>query len=160
FCFLLVSGNAYSQWTFAGAVTGAGTSPSISVIDQNTVVVFGGPNGSPQVFLSTNGGAAFTPITGTGLGSLELYCGWASSNTTMFAGNGGGAGGTGGNATYYRTTDGGTTWSSIGSTGGSGGFFNFIMFSRSNPMVGFSQSDPPTGSGQPYYVTLSTDGGA
>ncbi len=160
FCFLLFSGNAYSQWTFAGGVTGAGDFPSISVIDQNTVVVFGGPNGSPQVFLSTNGGATFTPITGTGMASFELYCGWAVNATTMFAGNGGGVGGTGGNATFYRTTNGGTTWSSVLSTGSSAGFFNAIVFSRSMPTFGIGQSDPPTGVGQPYYIPVTTDGGA
>ena len=121
--FALINQNAFSQWTFAGFVTGAGTFPSISVAGPDLIAVFGGPNGSPQVFVSTNGGANFTSGTGTGLGTLELYCGWMSSATTMFAGNGGGVGGTGGNASYYRTTDGGGTWTKIRSTGGGGGFF-------------------------------------
>ncbi len=160
FCFLLFAQNSYSQWTFAGAVTGAGTSPSISVIDQNTVAVFGGPTGTPRAWISTNGGTTFTQLGFTGLGSNEFFCGWASSSTTMFGGDGGAPGGAGGNASYYITTNGGTSWSTIGSTGGSGGFFNIIMFSRGNPMVGFAQSDPPNGTGQPYYVTLTSNGGA
>lgn len=158
--FALLNQNAFSQWTFAGFVTGAGTFPSISVAGPDLISVYGGPNGSPQVFVSTNGGATFTSATGTGLGSLELYCGWMSSASTMFAGNGGGVGGTGGNASFYRTTDGGVTWTVAGSTGGGAGFINAITFSKLTPTFGVAQSDPPTAAGQPYYFAITTDGGA
>ena len=158
--FALINQNAFSQCTFAGFVTGAGTFPSISVAGPNLVAVFGGPNGSPQVFVSTNGGANFTSATGTGLGALELYCGWMTSATEMYGGNGGASGGAGGNASFYRTTDGGTTWSTVLSTGGTGGFFNAITFSKTTPTFGVAQSDPPTGAGQQYYFPVTTNGGA
>lgn len=157
--FALLNQNAFSQWTFAGFVTGAGTFPSISVAGPDLIAVFGGPNGSPQVFVSTNGGATFSSATGTGLGALELYCGWMSNSTTMFAGNGGAAGGAGGNASFYRTTNGGTTWTVAGSTGGGAGFINAITFSKLTPLFGVAQSDPPAGAGQPYYFPITTDGG-
>jgi hypothetical protein len=156
---LFTSSNLFSQWTFVGGIVGAGTYPSISVSGTNTVFVFGGPNGQPRVFLSTNGGANFTTLGSTGLGSLELYCGWGTNANLIFAGNGGGVGGTGGNASYYKTTNGGTTWTTIGSTGGTAAFFNGIVFSKITPTFGVAQSDPPLGAGTPYYFPISTNGG-
>lgn len=156
---LFTSSNIFSQWTYVGFAMPAGTYPSISVSDENTVFVIGGPNGTPTIFRSTNGGATFFYVNNTGLGTLELYCGWGSNANLIFAGNGGGVGGTGGNASYYKTTNGGSNWTTIGSTGGSGGFFNGIVFSRTMPTFGVAQSDPPLGAGTPYYVPISTNGG-
>ena len=159
FCTMLFAQNSYSQWTFAGGVAGAGSFPSVSVVDANTVFIFGGPSGNPQVFLSTNGGANFTTLPTAGLGP-EFYCGWGVNSTTCFAGNGGANGGAGGNAQVFRTTNGGANWTSVVSTGGSAGFFNGIVFSRSNPNFGIAQSDPTSGVGNPYFVSKTTDGGA
>ena len=156
---LFTSSNIFSQWTFVGGVTGAGTYPSISVADENTVFIFGGPNGTPTVFRSTNGGTNFTALGSTGLGTLELYCGWGTNANLIFTANGGGVGGTGGNASYYKTTNGGVSWTTIGSTGGTAAFFNGIVFSRTMPMFGVAQSDPPLGAGTPYYFPISTNGG-
>lgn len=160
---LFTSSITFSQWTFVGGAIGAGLFPSISVSDQNTVFIFGGPNGQPKCFLSTNGGANFTALGTSGLGSFEFYCGWGVNANLIFAGDGGGVGGTGGNATYYKTTNGGTSWTAIGSTGGTGGFFNGIVFAKtaSPPyQFGVAQSDPPTGVGTPYYFPITTNGGA
>lgn len=151
--------NVYSQWTFVGFVTGAGTFPSISVVDANTAFIGGGPNGVPVVFRTTNGGTNWTPISTTGI-TLELYCIWANNVNTIFVGDGGASGGAGGNAKVYRTTNGGTSWTNILSTGGSAGFINGIVFSRSNPNFGIAQSDPPSGAGQTYWIAKSTDAGA
>jgi photosystem II stability/assembly factor-like uncharacterized protein len=153
----------YSQWTISGTLANLGGTSnfaSISVASPDIVWVAGGPPGTPVVHKTTNGGMNWTQTGTTGLGSLELYCVWGVDENTAFVGNGGGAGGTGGNATYYKTTDGGATWTAVSSTGGSGGFFNGIVFSRVNPMFGIAQSDPPNLSGQPYYVPKTTDGGA
>lgn len=155
----LVSNLSLSQWQFVGFQTGVGQFPSISVADMNTVAIGGGPNGQPRVFLSTNGGSNWTTLGTTGFGTFELYCVWIKNASNIFTADGGGVGGTGGNASYFRTTDGGTTWTNLGSTGGAGGFFNGIVFSKTTPLFGVAQSDPPAGSGQPYYFPISTDGG-
>jgi hypothetical protein len=158
---ILVSQKSYSQWTFAGGVTGAGTNPSISVVDQNTVWVVGGPSGVTNVWLSTNGGANFTLLGSSGLTPKNLWCVWATSVTTAFVGNGGDAGGqTGGDAEFFRTTNGGANWVLVGNTGGTGGFINAITFSKTMPTFGIAQSDPPTGAGQPFWVSKTTNGGA
>ena len=156
--FLALSLSSYAQWTWVGGVIGAGTFPSISVVDQNTVVIAGGPNGVPKVFRSTNGGVNFTDLGTSGV-SLELYCVWAIDANTIIAGDGGAAGGAGGNAKVYKTTDGGVSWTTILSTGGSAGFINGVVFSRTMPTFGIIQSDPPSGAGQQYWVAVSTNGG-
>lgn len=147
-----------AQWVSAGTVSNIGTFPSISVVDGNTAWIAGGPNGVPVVYRTTNGGASWTSVGTSGL-SLEMYCVWGMDSSTAFVGNGGTAGGAGGNAQYFKTTNGGVAWSLLGSTGGTAGFFNGIVFSKISPRFGVAQSDPPNGAGQPYYVSVTTDGG-
>jgi len=161
-CLLLVlftSNITFSQWTLAGAVTGAGQYPCISVVDESTVFIFGGLYAQPKVFRSTDGGANFTTLDTTGLGDIELTCGWAVDTNLIFAGNGGSAGGNGGNASFYKSTNGGTTWTVIDTTGGTG-FFNGIVFSRTEPMYGVAQSDPAYGAGTPYLLWITADSGS
>jgi len=148
---------AYSQWAQINTLSNLGTYPSVSVVDANTYVIAGGNSGSPRIYRTTNGGLNFTSLSTTGL-SFEPYCVWAKSSTTIFVGDGGAAGGTGGNARLYKTTNGGTSWSIVLSTGGTGGFFNGVVFSRSNPNFGIAQSDPPTPGGV-YYLAKTTNGG-
>jgi len=160
FVFLLLQYDAaFAQWVSGGTVTNIGTYPSISVVDQNTAWAAGGPNNTPLVYRTTDGGATWTPIGTTGL-QLEMYCVWGANATTAFVGNGGVAGGAGGNAKFYRTLNGGITWSLVDSTAGTAGFFNGIVFSKTNPEFGIAESDPPAGSGQTFYVNKTTDGGA
>lgn len=154
-----LSNFALTQWQFVGFQTGVGSFPSISVSGPNTVAIGGGPNGQPKVYLSINGGVNWTTLGTTGLGTLEFYCIWMKDANTIFTGDGGAVGGAGGNASYYKTTDGGATWTVLGSTGGSAGFINGIVFSNTNPMFGVTESDPPLGAGQPYYLSITTDGG-
>ena len=154
---LISSHYSFSQWTIAGSVSGAGTFPSISVVDQNNVWVAGGTN-TPAVFRTTNGGTTWLTVPTTGV-PLDVFCVWAVDANTAYIGNGGGAGGTGGNASFYKTTDAGTTWTTVASTGGSAGFFNGIVFSKTNPLFGIAQSDPPAGVGTVYYISVTTDGG-
>jgi len=161
-CLLLVfiaSNITFSQWQSVGTVTGAGPYPCISVVDESTIFIFGGLSGQPTVFRSTDGGSNFTTLGTTGLGNIELTCGWAVNINLLFAGNGGSVGGSGGNASFYKSTDGGTNWTVIDTTGGTSGYFNGIVFSRTTPMFGIAQSDPPTGFGDPYLIWTSTDGG-
>jgi hypothetical protein len=156
---LVFSSVSYSQWTWSSGqtVTGTGTFPSISVVDQNIVWVAGGVN-TPSIWRSTNAGANFTSAVGTGI-TLDVFCVWGVSATTAYVGDGGVAGGQGGNAKVYRTTDGGVTWTTMLSTGGNAGFINGMVFSKTNPQVGMIQSDPPAGTGTNYWIQLTTNGG-
>ncbi|MBS1517338.1 MAG: T9SS type A sorting domain-containing protein [Bacteroidetes bacterium] len=149
----------YSQWTLAGLVSNPGTFPSISVVDQNVIWVAGGPTGTPVVARSTNGGVNWTNMPTNGI-LLEVYCVWGIDENTAYVGDGGAAGGAGGNARFYKTTNAGANWTEVGSTGGSAGFFNGIVFSKTQPTFGVAQSDPPLGAGQPYYFSVTTDGGS
>ena len=56
------------------------------------------------------------------------------------------------------TTNGGLNWTVILQTGGTAGFINGIVFSRTNPQFGIVQSDPPT-SGGVYYIAKTVNGG-
>lgn len=159
-CSLFFVNKGYSQWTVASTIVTGSTFPAISASDQNNVWVARGPAGTPSVLKSINGGLNFSSATGSGI-LLDLFCVWAKDANIAFVGNGGNAGGTtGGNAQFFRTTDGGVTWTLAGSTGGTAGFMNGITFSKLTPSFGIAQSDPPTGSGQVYYVAKTTDGGA
>jgi hypothetical protein len=153
---ILVSSYSFAQWTYVGAVSGAGSHPSISVVDQNTIFVAGGPDGTPMIFKSTNGGTSYTTLGTTGI-SLELYCVWAKDADNIYVGNGGASGGKGGNAKAFYTSNGGTNWITLDSTGGTGGFINGIVFSRENSNYGFIESDPPTAT--TYWLKYTTNGG-
>ncbi|MBI5402520.1 MAG: T9SS type A sorting domain-containing protein [Ignavibacteriae bacterium] len=154
---LFSSETAYTQWAQVNTLSNLGTYPSVSVVDQNVYVIAGGRSGTPRIYRTTNGGLNFSALSTTGI-TYELYCVWARSSTNIFVGNGGASGGTGGNARLYRTTNGGTSWTNVLSTGGTAGFFNGVVFSRSNPNFGIAQSDPPT-SGGVYYLAKTTNGG-
>ncbi|MDQ3140828.1 MAG: T9SS type A sorting domain-containing protein, partial [Bacteroidota bacterium] len=132
-----------------------GVSGSVSVVDQNTVWIAGGPVGTPVIWRTTNAGSNWISIPTTGI-SFELYCIWAVDLNTAFVGNGGQAGR---NSRFYKTTNSGINWTEQGSTGGGFGVFDGIVFSKTEPSFGIAVSDPPMGQGQPYYVSKTTNGG-
>ncbi|MBX7045378.1 MAG: T9SS type A sorting domain-containing protein [Ignavibacteria bacterium] len=157
---LVLSTTAHSQWTFVGGVVGAGTSPSISVCSPTCAWIAGGTN-TPNIYRTTNGGVNWTVIGTTGLQVKAVWCCWAIDSLTCYVGDGGDAAGqTGGDATLSRTTNGGVSWTAVANTGGTAGFINGVIFSRSNPQFGFAQSDPPGGTGTAYWIKKTTDGGA
>jgi photosystem II stability/assembly factor-like uncharacterized protein len=143
--------NCNAQWTLQGTVNGIGTYPSISVYGPNGIIAAGGPTGSPKVFNSTNGGVNWTDISGD-LSGANITCAWAVNENLIFAGAGSG------NAKVWKTTNGGVSWTVILTTGGTGGYFNGIVFSRTNPLIGIAQSDPPIPYGM-HYLAKTTDGG-
>jgi photosystem II stability/assembly factor-like uncharacterized protein len=89
----------------------------------------------------------------------EPWCIWGVDQNTAFVGDGGAGGGAGGNAKVWKTTNGGVNWNVILTTGGTAGFINSIVFSRTVPNAGYIQSDPPTGAGGTYWLQRTTDGG-
>ncbi len=155
--FLISVQSSFSQWTPAGTVSGTGTFPSISVVDQNNVWVAGGSN-TPSIWRTTNGGLNWTAVPTSGI-PLDVFCVWAVDENTAYVGDGGSAGGQGGNASFYKTTNAGVNWTTVLSTGGAAGFINGIVFSKTDPNFGIVQSDPPAGAGQPYWVAKTTNGG-
>ncbi len=155
--FVLLQTNLFTQWVQVGTFTNPGPIPSVTVINQDLFWIAGGTN-TPSVWKSTNGGANINSALGTGI-TLDLFCIWGKDVNTCYVGDGGVAGGAGGNASVYKTTNGGVTWTVILSTGGSAGFINGIVFSKTNSQIGLIQSDPPSGVGQAYYLMLTTNGG-
>jgi len=150
---------AFSQWTYSGSVSLAGTYPGMSVVSPNVAWISAGAT-TPMVFRTVNGGATWTVVPTNGLQAKALMCIWAIDSLTCYVGDGGDAGGTsGGDATVSKTTNGGLNWTAVFNTGGSAGFFNGIVFSRKNPLVGIAESDPSTGAGNPYYLQITTNGG-
>jgi hypothetical protein len=159
----VLSSTAYSQWSFVGGITGipSGEFPSICVVSPTCAwIAHGTAANGPAVWRTTNGGVNWTSIPTTGLAAKKLFCIWAKDSLTAFVGDGGDAAGTaGGNAILSKTTNGGTSWTTVTSTGGTAGFINGVVFSRSNPNFGIAQSDPPTGAGTAYWISKTTDGG-
>ncbi|MCI0450460.1 MAG: T9SS type A sorting domain-containing protein [Chlorobi bacterium] len=147
-------GSVYSQWTFcAGSsqMLGLGNNPCIWTVNTSTCWVGGGATGSPRVFRTTNSGNNFSNVSGNLTGG-QIYAICALSDQVCFVGDGGP------NALLWRTTNGGTNWTLMLSTGGSVGFFNGIARGHNNPNFLFAESDAPTGSG-PHYIAMSTNGG-
>jgi photosystem II stability/assembly factor-like uncharacterized protein len=153
---------SFAQWAIVPGfgVTGAGNYPSISVAGTDLIFISGGNNtaGTPIVFRSTNGGTTFTNLPVAGI-TYDLMCIWGVDANTVYAGDGGGIGGAGtSTAKVYKTTNAGVNWSTVFSTPSTGGFFNGIVFSRTNPNSGFAMSDPYPAGGA-YYTQRTTDGG-
>lgn len=133
----------YSQWVTVSQLPAVelGAYPSVSVPNCSTIVISGGDNNNPRVYLSTNSGINFTNITGN-INGNELYCIYAFNKDTIIAGDGGSSGGLGGNAKVYKTINGGLNWTTILTTGGNSGFISGITFSKLNPNFGIIVSDP------------------
>jgi photosystem II stability/assembly factor-like uncharacterized protein len=159
FLSVFLCSSLFAQWTIQGTLTDLGDYPSISVYGPAGVVVAGGLAGLPKVYKSTNSGVNWIDITGNLISNPEPYSVWAVDGNVIYAADGGSNGGAGGNARVWKTTNGGTTWTNILTTGGSLGFINGIVFSRTMPSFGFIQSDPPNGTPQPFWIAKTTDGG-
>jgi photosystem II stability/assembly factor-like uncharacterized protein len=153
----MISDNASAQWFQAGNLSNLGQAPLISVVDSNVVWTASGETG-PVVRRTVNGGASWTSVSVNGLPyGLSGIAGKDSLNA--FVCDYGGDPNEGGNAKLYRTTNAGVNWSVIDSTGGTNGFFNGIVFSKSDPQTGIAFSDPPLGTGTPYFILKTTNGG-
>ena len=156
---LALNSFVFSQWTSSGTVAIVGTWPSVSVVSPSVAWICGGLN-SPYVFRTTDGGTTWTSLPTNGLATKALMCIWAIDDMTAYVGDGGDAAGTtGGDAIMSKTTNGGQNWTTVFNTGGTAGFFNGVVFSRSNPQYGIAESDPQNGVGQPYYLQKTTNGG-
>ncbi len=162
---MLTAGFSYGQWSPSGsaALNNLGSWPSVSVVSDNIVFVVGGTSTyGPVIYRSTNGGANFTELPRNGITTSGRFfsCVWGKDANTIFVGDGAPSGdGTVKNAKFYRTTNGGTNWTRIDSSGTNVyGFFNGVVFSRSNPQIGFAHCDPNGSSGN-FLMWKTTNGG-
>ena len=147
----LFAANTYSQWTYCNGsanMTGLGTNPGIYCLDGNTAIVVGGVTGAPRVYKTTNGGVNFVNATGNLTGG-EIYAGCIVDANTFLVGDGPASG----TANVKRTTDGGTTWTVVLTTGGAGGFFNGIVKAATNPNFIVAQSDAFAGTAAMFVTT-------
>lgn len=150
----LFAANTYSQWTYCNGsanMTGLGTNPGIYCLDGNTAIVVGGVTGAPRVYKTTNGGVNFVNASGN-LSGGEIYAGCIIDANTFLVGDGPASG----SANIKRTSDGGTTWTTVLTTGGAGGFFNGIVKASTNPNFLVAQSDAFAGTA---VMFISTNGG-
>lgn len=141
---LLISGIAFSQgWTLVSTIPTSPAVNSIAVVDQD--IIWAACVGA-KVYLSEDGGLTWT-LKNTGLTSAgDLYGISAIDNMNCWVGTVSGS--------IYRTSDGGNSWSQQIAVSGS--FIDGIkMFDNNN---GVYYADP-TGSGQPYQLRYTTDGG-
>jgi|WetSurMetagenome_2_1015567.scaffolds.fasta_scaffold23585_2 photosystem II stability/assembly factor-like uncharacterized protein len=148
-----------SQWIATGSpiLTGLGTSPVVSVVNQNIVFIAGGSSGTPKIYRSINGGLSFTSLPVSGI-KRNIYSIWAFSADTIFVGDGGNDGSVD-TARVYKTVNGGTNWTTILNTAPEKGFINGIVFSYSNPNVGVIHSDGNTSTSLPFKIWKTTNRG-
>lgn len=147
----LFAANTYSQWTYcngSAGMTGLGTNPGIYCLDGNTAIVVGGVTGAPKVYKTTNGGVNFVNASGN-LSGGEIYAGCIIDANTFLVGDGPASG----TANIKRTSDGGTTWTTVLTTGGAGGFFNGIVKAATNPNFIVAQSDAFAGTAAMFVTT-------
>ncbi len=147
----LFAANTYSQWTYcngSAGMTGLGTNPGIYCLDGNTAIVVGGVTGAPKVYKTTNGGVNFVNASGN-LSGGEIYAGCVIDANTFLVGDGPASG----SANIKRTSDGGTTWTTVLTTGGAGGFFNGIVKAATNPNFIVAQSDAFAGTAAMFVTT-------
>ncbi len=161
----------FGQWVNTGSssLSNIGSFPSTCIVDQNVIFVAGGDNTiGGVIYRSTNGGANFTKLPLNGITVKDgtrkyryFSCIFAKDANTIFVGDAS-AYATDGlldNAKFYKTTNGGTNWTTVASTGsGILGFFNGIVFSKSNPQFGIAHCDP-NGSNGTFLIWKTTNGG-
>ena len=154
--FILTAFNySFADWTQFGTLTNLGSFPSISALNDQIFFIAGGPAGVPVIYKTTNNGVSYVSVPTTGI-TAEIYCIWAVNVNTIYVGS---SPQLGGDAGVFKTTNGGTTWTRILNTGGTAGFINGIVFSKTNPLFGIAQSDPPTGDGGKFWLFKTTNGG-
>lgn len=143
--FSINSSSFAQQWTLAGTVTNPGSTPSISVYDNNHVWIAGGAPNAPKIFQTADGGSHWSAVTTNGT-TNELFCIWAVSPTVAIAGEGV----INSYARLYKFSADGQKWNVVLQTGMNDGAFNNIIFSRTSPLVGGALAD---------QLYLTTDGG-
>lgn len=139
---LIITSNAYSQWTVVSQVPSFSLINSISVVDQNVIWV---ACDTTHLFKTTNGGATWLSRS-SGLPFGNLYGISALDTTNCWVGTV--------NGSIYRTSNGGMNWTLQFSMAGS--FSDAIKMFDLNYGVYYGD---PVGSGQPFQLRYTTNGG-
>lgn len=143
FMFMLLYGNANSQWSYVSSIPSGPYINSISVVDANTIWVC---CDTGKVYKSTNGGLNWLQRN-FGLGAGNLYGISALDTSNCWIGSVSG--------TIYYTSNGGYNW--VSQLTVSGSFSDGIKMFNSN--YGIYYGDP-AGNGQPFQYRYTTNGGA
>lgn len=139
---LLISGFALPQeWTLISTIPTSPNVNSIAVVDQN--IIWAACTGG-KVYLTEDAGLTWT-LRNAGL-SGDLYGISATDNMNCWVGTVAGS--------IFRTSDGGNSWAQQIAVPGS--FMDGIKMFDANNGVYYAD---PTGSGQPYQLRYTTDGG-
>ncbi len=141
---ILFSGIILGQtgWTQMTSLPNAANINSISVVDHNVVWVAGDNN---TVYKTVDGGVTWLQRN-TGIPAGNLYGISAIDTTNCWVGTVAGS--------IYRTSNGGQSWTLQVAVAGS--FINGIKMFNANYGV---YTGDPTGSGQPYQMRFTTNGG-
>lgn len=140
--FILMYGNATSQWSYVSSIPSGPYINSISVVDANTIWVC---CDTGKVFKSTNGGINWLQRN-FGLGTGNLYGISALDTSNCWIGSVSG--------TIYYTSNGGYNW--VSQLVVSGSFSDGIKMFNAN--YGIYYGDP-AGNGQPFQYRYTTNGG-
>jgi photosystem II stability/assembly factor-like uncharacterized protein len=162
---ILTANISFGQWNPTNnTAINTGPWPTISVVN-SSVIYAGGKLGTSttangSLFKSTNGGSSFTQITLPAEFNGKLVssvCGLSANTVLIATGNSSGDVVTG--AGFYKSTNGGTNFTKLYSVNSNEkGFFNGIHFSKSQPLVGITVTDPTMPTNY-FKIWKTTDGG-
>jgi len=161
---IMLAHSASSQWVqLEGVVNPAGDYPSISVLDNNIMVIGGSDKTVNKGILwkTNNGGSNYTevPFNGIDMSGKSISAVKIISENIIFIGEGNINGNIINNARVLKSINGGSTWTELITTGSQKGYINGIVFSEVNPMFGIVISDPHRDS-EPVKIWKTTDGGS
>jgi photosystem II stability/assembly factor-like uncharacterized protein len=156
----LTSQLSFGQWVPVNTLS-LDSYPAVSMASNSIVFVAGSQknqNDKGCVYKSTDGGTTFSSLN-INPPTRKLYCINARSENELYIGEGGVRLTAEGQVKVYRSTNGGQTWNTIITTIDRG-FFNWILFSRTNPNFGVIMSDSKnTGNNSNFPLWKTTNGG-
>jgi photosystem II stability/assembly factor-like uncharacterized protein len=157
---LIINTVSAQTWQTRVSVSGAGSWPSVSMPDANTIIIAGGSTG-PAIFRSLDGGTTYTQLSTYGIPTgIFLSAVFALDANTIYVGTGGTDGQIVDNSSVYKTANGGQNWTRVLGTGvGTKGFINGIFFNRTSPQYGYIQSDASIKNAGAYKYWTTVNGG-
>jgi len=156
----LTSQLSFGQWVPVNTLS-LDSYPVVSMASNSIVFVAGSQktqNDKGVVYKSTDGGTTFSSLN-INPPTRKLYCINARSENELYIGEGGVRLTSEGQVKAYRSTNGGQTWNSIITTVDRG-FFNWILFSKTNPNFGVIMSDAKNiGNNSDFSMWKTTNNG-
>jgi len=150
---IFISINSYSQWTSNGGLRMNDSFISMCAVDSSCVwgvATVGYMEDTTCIYKFTPSHIWYRLPMQNFMYPTKMTCIAALDSNRAWVGTDDGK--------IYHTTNGGFNWIQIYSFGGSG-FINDIKFSQQNKLVGYANSDPPNGTGTPFKILKTTNGG-